>query len=534
MSSSMTAAEWISAGKTSLGLEFGSTRIKAVLISPDGRVLASGGHDWHDDLVDGVWTYSQKAILEGLTDCYLQMKKNVQETCGVKLTKIGSIGISAMMHGYLAFDDQMQLLTPFRTWRNTITGPAAEELTSIFQFNIPQRWSIAHLHQAILNGEDHVAKISHITTLAGMATYLLTGEKVLGIGDAAGMFPIDSVALDYDAGMLDKYDAHIAGKGYPWKIRDILPKVLPAGVKAGVLTAEGAKLLDPEGDLQPGSLVCPPEGDAGTGMVATNSISARTGNVSAGTSVFAMIVLEKALSRLHTEIDMVTTPTGLPVAMVHCNTCTSDLNAWASLFRDFAEHAGLKLSANDLYTMLFNSAMQGEKDGGNLVAFNYYSGEPITGTAAGVPLFTRRPDAPMSLGSFMRVQIYSALATLAIGMKILTQDEKVTIDKILGHGGLFKTKGVGQSILAAAIQSPVTVMETASEGGPWGMALLAQYAEDHAENETLDAWLNSRVFADMPASTLAPDPQDVQGFEEYLKRYCACLEAEKQATAALM
>ncbi len=533
MAQNMKAAEWISAGKTSMGLEFGSTRIKAVLIAPDGQVLASGGHDWHDDLVDGVWTYSMDAILDGLRDCYHELKKSVSSAYGVTLNKIGAIGISAMMHGYLAFDRDMNLLTPFRTWRNTITGPAAQELTELFQFNIPQRWSIAHLHQAILNGESHVAKIDHITTLAGLATWLLTGEKVLGIGDAAGMFPIDSEKLDYDAGMIAAYNAHIAGKGYPWTLEKILPKVLPAGVKAGVLTKDGALLLDPDGDLEAGSLVCPPEGDAGTGMVATNSVSARTGNVSAGTSVFAMVVLEKALSRLHTEIDMVTTPAGLPVAMVHCNTCTSDLNAWASLFRDFAEHAGLKLSTNDLYTMLFESAMQGEKDGGNLVAFNYYSGEPITGTEAGVPLFTRRPDAPMTLGSFMRVHIYSALATLAIGMKILTEEEHVSIDTILGHGGLFKTKGVGQSILAAAIHSPVTVMETASEGGPWGMALLAQYAAE-PEGKALDAWLNEKIFAGMSSSTLKPDPDDETGFETYLKHYCACLEAEKKATDALM
>ena len=524
----------LQSGETSLGLEFGSTRIKAVLITHDGSVIASGGHDWHDELSNGVWTYSMEAVHAGLQDCYLKMKADVFAKYGIKLQKIGSMGMSAMMHGYLAFDDQMNLLVPFRTWRNTITGPAAAELTSLFKFNIPQRWSIAHLHQAILNKEEHVQKIAFITTLAGYATYLLTGKKVIGVGDAAGMFPIDSNTLNYDERMLSLYSDHISACGYPWNIRDILPKVLLAGDQAGVLTAEGAHILDPEGDLQPGSLVCPPEGDAGTGMTATNAVAVRTGNVSAGTSVFAMIVLEKALSRLHTEIDMVTTPTGLPVAMVHCNTCTSDINAWASLFRDFAKSAGLELTNDQLYALLFKAALSGEKDGGHLTAFNYYSGEPITGTDAGVPLFTRRPDAPMTLSNFMRVQIYSALATLAIGMKILTEEEHVAIDKVLGHGGLFKTPVVGQSILAAAIHSPVTVLGTASEGGPWGMALLAAYMTTKSEGEALEDWLNNRIFSEMPSETLSPDPEDVAGFESYLSTYTACLDAEKAATNALM
>ena len=524
----------IEEGKTALGLEFGSTRIKAVLIAPDGTVLASGGHDWHDNLLDGVWTYSMNAVHEGLCDCYLKMKEDVKTQYGITLRRIGALGMSAMMHGYLAFDKDMNLLVPFRTWRNTITGPAAAELTDLFQFNIPQRWSIAHLHQAILNGEEHVQDIAFFTTLAGYATYLLTGEKVIGIGDAAGMFPIDSTTLTYDDHMLDLYSEHIARYGYPWSIRDILPKVLLAGEKAGTLTQQGALALDPSGDLLPGSLVCPPEGDAGTGMVATDSVAMRTGNVSAGTSVFAMVVLEKALSKLHTEIDMVTTPTGLPVAMVHCNTCTSDINAWASLFKDFAKAAGMEMSNDQLYTLLFQAALQGEKSGGQLTAYNYYSGEPITGTDAGVPLFTRRPDAPMTLSNFMRVQIYSALATLAIGMKILTRDEHVTIDKILGHGGLFKTPVTGQSILAAAIQSPVTVLGTASEGGPWGMALLAQYMVDKKDQETLESYLDSHIFSGMPSQTLQPSPEDILGFDTYLERYAACLDAEKAATRAMM
>ena len=521
-------------GKTSLGIEFGSTRIKAILIAPDGTVLASGAHEWHDDLEKGVWTYSQEKIHAGLTDSYLQLKQDVLARYGVTLENIGSIGISAMMHGYLAFDENMHLLTPFRTWRNTITEQAAEELTNLFQFNIPQRWSIAHLHQAILNGEDHVRQIRHITTLAGYVTYLLSGEKVLGIGDAAGMFPIDSSALTFDARMLKVYSEKIQPYAFPWTIDAILPRVLPAGEQAGVLTSEGAKLLDPSGDLKPGTPLCPPEGDAGTGMVATNSVAARTANVSAGTSVFAMVVLEHELSRLHTEIDMVTTPDGLPVAMVHCNTCTSDINAWAGLFADFAHRAGLTLSAGDLYTLLFESAKEGAVDGGNLVSYNYFSGEPVTGTSSGVPLMTRRPDAALDLPTFMRVQIYSALATLAIGMKTLTEEEKVSIDSVLGHGGLFKTPGVAQSILAAAIKTPVTVLETASEGGPWGMAILARYMLDKKDGEALDDWLNTHIFSDMPSTTLQPAPKEIEGFEAYLKQYLAVLDSERAAAKALM
>ena len=406
-------------GKAILGIEFGSTRIKAVLIDDKNEVIASGDHTWHDQLLDGVWNYSQEAILAGLADAYAHMKADAQARYGVTLTKLSAIGISAMMHGYLAFNDKMELLVPFRTWRNTITGPAAAALTELFQFNIPQRWSLAHLYQAILNGEDHVKDIRFLTTLAGYVHYLLCGRKVLGIGDAAGMMPIDSTIGDYDKGMQAKFDALVADKGYPWKLAQILPAVLKAGEDAGTLTAEGAKLLDPAGDLQPGALLCPPEGDAGTGMAATNSVAVRTGNISAGTSVFAMIVLEKALSRLHTEIDMVTTPTGAPVAMVHCNTCTSDVNAWVSLFADVLTSYGAKVDMNALYTMLFTKALEADKDAGGLVSYNYYSGEPITGTDDGVPMFTRLADAPITLANFMRNLLYSSMATLKIGMDIL-------------------------------------------------------------------------------------------------------------------
>lgn len=520
-------------GKTALGIEFGSTRIKAVLIGPDNKVLASGDHTWQDSLADGIWSYSYDAILAGLQDAYMNMKRDVKARYGVTLTKIGALGISAMMHGYLAFDQDMKLLVPFRTWRNTITAQAADELTKLFGFNIPQRWSIAHLYQAMLNNEAHVPSIAHINTLAGFVHYLLTGEKVLGTGDAAGVMPIDSEKGYYDQVMIDKFNALIAPKGYPYQLQDLLPAVKTAGEVAGTLTAEGAALLDAEGDLLPGTPVCPPEGDAGTGMVATNSVAVRTGNISAGTSVFAMIVLEKALKKLHTEIDMVTTPTGKPVAMVHCNSCTSDLNAWVKLLTEFSTAMGHPLNMNDVYITLFKKALEGDKDCGGLLSFNYYSGEPITETSDGVPMFTRLADAPISLANFMRTLLYSSMATLKIGMDILTEDEKVAIDSIIGHGGLFKTPVVGQSIMAAALNTPVTVMETAGEGGAWGIALLANYMQNKKPNQTLEAFLNEEVFVGMPATTIEPDADDVAGFRAYLQRYIACLPAEIACTKGM-
>ncbi len=523
----------IEAGRARLGVEFGSTRIKAVLTDPAGDPIAQGAHDWENQLVNNIWTYDMKDVWAGIQDCYAKMAADVKERYGVTLTKLEAIGISAMMHGYIPFDGDGNQLVPFRTWRNTITGPASEALTKLFNFNIPQRWSIAHLYQAILNGEPHVPQIRFLTTLEGYVHWMLTGEKVLGIGEGAGMFPIDSTTNNYDAKMVADFDALIADKGFPWKLEEILPKVLMAGDRAGELTEAGAKLLDVSGNLKPGVPLCPPEGDAGTGMVATNSVAARTGNVSAGTSVFAMIVLEKPLRQLHTEIDMVTTPTGKPVAMVHCNTCTSDLNAWVKLLGEAAALFGTAPDTNTLYTRLFEIALQGRKDCGSVTAFNYFSGEPITGTSDGVPLLTRRPDQPMTLADFMRAQIYASLATLGIGMKILTGEEQVGIDRVLGHGGLFKTPVVGQSILAAAINSPVTVMATAGEGGAWGIALLADYCARRRPGQTLEDWLDREVFADMASETLAPDPADVAGFEAYIRRFEAAVPAEKAACAAL-
>ncbi len=529
----MDIREAIRKGETWLGIEFGSTRIKAVLIGPDHQPIASGGHTWHDRLENGVWTYSLEAVHEGLRDCYRELKEDVRKQYGETLRTLGGMGLSAMMHGYLAFDAGMELLVPFRTWRNTITGPAAAQLTEAMQFNIPQRWSIAHLHQAVLNGEEHLSRLAFFTTLAGYAHWLLTGEKVLGVGDASGMFPIDSTTGDYDAGKLAVYEQLVADRGYPWTLSGILPKVLPAGAAAGSLTPEGARFLDPEGDLQPGIPFCPPEGDAGTGMTATNSVAERTGNVSAGTSIFAMIVLEKALSRLYPEIDMVTTPTGKPVAMVHCNTCTSDLNAWVGLLKETLGLFGAEVPTDELYTKLFQAALEGAPDCGSLTAFNYYSGEPVTGTDDGVPLFARRPDMPMTLPDFMRTQINAALATLAIGMETLTEKEQVGIDSVLGHGGLFKTPVVGQKLLAAAIKTPVTVMETAGEGGAWGIALLAAYAARKEPGEALEDYLNRHVFAGAKASTIAPDEADVKGFAAFIARCKAALPAEIAATKAL-
>ena len=519
--------EQIIAGEAILGIEFGSTRIKSVLIDRDHQVIASGSHEWENRYVDGIWTYTQEDILGGLQASYRDLKKDVSSRYGVKLQKLGALGLSAMMHGYLPFDQDMNLLAPFRTWRNTITGEAAEKLTQLFSFNMPQRWSLSHLYQAILNQEAHVKDIRFLTTLAGLAHYLLTGEKVLGVGDASGIMPIDPKTMDYDAKMVGAFDALIAGK-YPWKLKDILPRVLRAGENAGFLTAAGAKLLDPEGDLLPGCPVCPPEGDAGTGMTATNSVRARTGNVSAGTSIFSMIVLEKPMQKVYPEIDIVTTPTGLPVAMVHCNSCSSEINAWVSLFREFAKLMGLETDAGEVYTRLFLKALEGEKDCGGLVCFNYLAGEPVTGLEEGRPLLVRLPDARMNLANFMRTQICASMETLKAGMEILNQ-EHVAIDRVYGHGGLFKTEGVAQGLLAAAIHAPVTVMETAGEGGAWGIALLADYMAHRDQAQSLEDYLDEKVFHGMKQSTLAPNPEDEQGFDAYMKRFMDCIPAEKAA-----
>ena len=442
------------------------------------------------------------------------------------------MGFSAMMHGYLAFDKDGKLLVPFRTWRNTTTGSAAAELTKLLNFNMPQRWSVSHLHQAILNGEPHVKDIAYLTTLAGYVHWQLTGEKVLGVGDASGMFPIDGKAMDFDAEKVACYDAHIAHYGFPWKLKDILPKVLPAGAPAGCLTAEGAKLLDPTGTLQPGCPICPPEGDAGTGMTATNAVAVRTGNVSAGTSVFAMVVLEKPLSQVHEEIDIVTTPTGKPVAMVHCNNCTNEINAWAYVFRGFLEALGQKADMNAVYTAMFRTALDAEKDAGGLLLYNYLSGEPVTGLTEGRPLLVRSPEANLSFANFMRAQLYSALATLKVGMDILAE-EHVALDRMMGHGGYFKTPEVGQKIMAAAMDAPVSVMETAGEGGPWGMALLAAYGANRKDGQTLEDYLDQEIFAGQDSTTVLPDAADQKGFRAFMDRYTKGLAIERAAVENL-
>ena len=520
--------EQIQNGKAILGIEFGSTRIKSVLINSNHEVIASGSHEWENGYVDGIWTYSEEAILSGLQSSYADLKKDVFTRYQIKLTKIAGLGISAMMHGYLPFDSGMNLLVPFRTWRNTITGQAAEELTNLFSFNMPQRWSLSHLYQAILNDESHVKDITFLTTLAGWIHYLLTGEKVLGVGDASGMMPIDSDTCTYDASMVSAFDKLIADKKFPWKLADILPHVLVAGENAGYLTEKGAALLDPEGDLEPGCPLCPPEGDAGTGMAATNSVRARTGNVSAGTSIFSMIVLEKPMSKVYPEIDIVTTPAGKQVGMVHCNSCTSDINAWVSLFREFADLMGLKTDAGETFTKLFKKSLEADRDCGGLVNFNYLAGEPVTGLTEGRPMFLRLPDASMNLANFMRAQIYASMETLKYGMEIMNR-EKVAIDCVYGHGGLFKTEGVGQNYLAAAIHAPVTVMETAGEGGAWGIALLADYLVYKNADETLEDYLQNRVFAGMKQMTVAPDPADEEGFNRYMDRFVSCIPAQKEA-----
>jgi sugar (pentulose or hexulose) kinase len=523
----------IDRGQTSLGIELGSTRIKAVLIGDDHSPIASGDHAWENKLVDGVWTYSLEDVWNGLQSCYRSLCEDVQNKYGRTLTRVGSIGISAMMHGYLAFDSSDNLLVPFRTWRNTITEEAAAELTSLFDFNIPQRWSIAHLYQAVLNGEDHINDISHITTLAGYVHMMLTGEKVVGIGDASGIFPIDSEINDYNQDMISQFDRLESIKDLPWNLRDILPSVLMAGDDAGVLTPEGAKLLDSTGQLEAGIPLCPPEGDAGTGMTATNSIAAKTGNTSAGTSIFTMIVLEKELSGVYTEIDMVTTPTGRPVAMVHCNTCTSDLDAWVNLFSEAISAVGLTVTKSALYDALYNSALLADSDCGDLLSYNYLAGEPITGLDEGRPLFARMPESRFSLANFMRSLLYSAVSTLRIGMDILYNQEKVSVDMMLGHGGLFKTEIVGQRIMAAALNTPVTVMETAGEGGAWGMALLAAYMLRKEGNETLDDYLEQNVFSRAEGHTEYPVESDVKSFNRYLERYIKGLEIERSAIESM-
>lgn len=530
---SETAKKAIEAGRAVLGIEFGSTRIKAVLVDETHVPIAMGTHDWENRLENNIWTYSLEDIWNGLQGCYKSLAEDVQEKYGVKLTRLGALGFSGMMHGYMPFDGAGELLVPFRTWRNTMTEEACKKLVSVFDFNIPQRWSIAHLYQAIISEEPHVKSIAFITTLAGYIHWKLSGEKVLGVGEASGMFPIDSHICSYDEKMLEQFDRLTAPNGFSWKLREILPRVLKAGEAAGTLTEEGAKLLDPTGTLQAGVPMCPPEGDAGTGMTATNAVRVRTGNISAGTSIFSMVVTEKALSKVHEEIDMVTTPDGSPVAMVHCNNCTSDLNAWVGLFKQFADTFGMKTDMNELYGTLYREALKADTDCGGLISYNYFSGEPVTGLNEGRPLFVRTPDAKFTLANFMRSNLYSAMATLKIGNDILLKEEQVKVDSLTGHGGLFKTPVVGQQLMAAAMNAPVTVMDTASEGGAWGMAVLACYMTEKAEGEALADYLSDKIFAGQSGTTIEPRAEDVAGFDAYIEKYKSALAAERAAVESV-
>ena len=519
----------IEKGQAILGIEFGSTRIKAVLIDPEYKPIAQGSHTWENQLVNGLWTYSVESIWFGLQDCYADLRKNVLKQYEVEIENLAAIGISAMMHGYMPFDKHGDILVPFRTWRNTNTGKAAAELSDLFVFNVPLRWSISHLYQAILDGEPHVKDIDFLTTLAGFIHWQLTGKRVLGVGDASGMIPVDPETKTYNATMVEKFDKLIAGKGYPWKLLDILPQSLDAGQDAGVLTEAGARKLDITGHLKPGAPICPPEGDAGTGMVATNAVRPRTGNVSAGTSSFSMIVLEKDLKKPHEVIDIVTTPDGSPVAMVHCNNCTSDLNAWVNLFKEFEEIMGIPVDMGQLFTNLFNVALKGNPDCGGIMSYNYVSGEPVTGFADGRPLFVRSANDKFNLANFMRAIISGAIGVLKVGNDILFNEEQIKVDRITGHGGLFTTPGVGQRILGAALNSPISCMKTAGEGGPWGMAILASYLINNKKNQSLAEFLDDAVFAGDTGTSVAPTPEDVAGFNAYIENYKKCLPIEEAA-----
>ena len=519
--------------KMVLGIEFGSTRIKAILIDQNHEPIVSGSHEWENQYVNDFWTYSLDSIWGGLQDCYSKLADAYNQKFHGPLTAVSAIGFSAMMHGYLPFGKDGELLVPFRTWRNTNTGEVAEQLTELFQFNIPQRWSIAHLYQAILNGEPHVSRISYLTTLAGYVHWQLTGKKILGVGDASGMFPIDGKDQTYDQRMIELFNSKVAAQNYPWKLQEILPELVVAGTPSGFLSEEGARLLDPSGHLQAGIPLCPPEGDAGTGMVATNSVAEQTGNISAGTSIFAMIVLKNKISKVYPEIDIVSTPAGKPVAMVHSNNCTSDLNAWVDLFHEFSSTMGQRVSQPEIFERLFQKALEGDTDCGGLLSYNYFAGEPITRLEEGRPLFVRMPDSRFTLANFMRMHLYSAVATLRIGMDILFIDERVKIGQLLGHGGFFKTKTVGQSIMAAALNVPISVMETASEGGAWGIALLAAYMLDKGSGESLETYLSKRVFTATPSSTIFPDQESVRGFEIFMGRYKKGLIIEKTAVQSM-
>lgn len=525
------AKKTIEEGRAILGIELGSTRIKAVLTDADCRPIAQGSHQWENRLEEGLWTYSTDDIWNGMQHCYADLVADIHSRYGltVELRKVAAIGVSAMMHGYIAIDMEGELLVPFRTWRNTNTVEAAAELSELFNFNIPLRWSISHLYQAILNGEEHIGRISFLTTLAGYVHWKLTGRRVLGIGDASGMLPIDSATGQYSEAMTRMFDEVASRHGFDSPITSLLPEIMKAGQQAGKLTAQGAALLDVSGVLQPGIPFCPPEGDAGTGMVATNAVLPRTGNVSAGTSSFSMIVLEKELSRPYEEIDIVTTPTGEPVAMVHCNNCTSDLNSWIGLFKEYSLLTGQSIEPDRLYSLLYNHAMEGEADCGGLVAYNFVSGEPVVGLSDGCPMFLRGAADTFNLANFFRAQLYASLAVLKIGNDILFRQEDVRVDRLTAHGGLFRTKGVGQRILAAALNSPISVMDTAGEGGAWGIAILAAFMADNEENMTLGDYLEQKVFKSDRGVEIMPQPEDVKGFETFLRSYCRELPAQKMA-----
>ena len=512
-----------------LGIELGSTRIKGVLIDENHQVIASGSYAWENRLEDGVWTYKLEDAVAGVRACYKELRENVLKTYSQPLRRVAAIGISGMMHGYLVFDKAGKQLAPFRTWRNTITAPAAAELTQLFRFNIPQRWSIAHLYQAILNQETHVRDIDYIATLSGYIHYLLTGQRVTGIDEASGMFPYDDAAKDFDAERMAQFDRLVAPYGFPWKLKDILPKVLDAGIQAGTLTVEGAALLDESGTLEAGIPLCPPEGDAGTGMIATGAVLPRTGSISAGTSAFSLQVLERPLKNYYPEIDVVATPSGKTVAMAHTNTCTSEIDAWVNLVADAAKVMGWPVDKNELYPAMYRQALEGDADCSGIIAFNYFAGEPLTATETGRPMLVRLPESRLTIANLMRSQLYGAIATLKIGMDMLAKEENVESDRLLGHGGFFKTPGVGQQILADALNVPISTMETAGEGGPWGMALLASYMHRKAKGETMEDYLMNHVFRDAKSSCVQPNPAGVTGFQSYLQRYKACIPAQQAA-----
>ena len=538
----MTARQTIESGKAILGIEFGSTRIKAVLIDQENKPIAQGSHEWENQLVDGLWTYSTEAIWYGVEDCYADLRRNVKREYDCEIEQLASIGISAMMHGYMAFgpngkatrwapvSESEKILAPFRTWRNTNTGKAAAELSKLFNYNIPLRWSISHLYQAILNGEEHVKDITYLTTLAGYIHWRLTDKKVLGIGDASGMIPVDPNTKTYNAEMVRKFNELVAPYGFPWKLEDILPECLVAGQDAGVLTEHGAQRLDVSGHLKGGCPLCPPEGDAGTGMTATNSVKVRTGNVSAGTSSFSMIVLENDVTKPNEMIDIVTTPDGNLVAMVHCNNCTSDINAWVKLFKEYQELLGVKVDMNEVYAKLYNHALTGDVDCGGVISYNFISGEPVAGlTDGGRPLVMRSPNDRFNLANFMRANLYATIAVLKLGNDVLFKEENVKVNRITGHGGLFKTPGVGQKVLAAALNSPISVMETAGEGGAWGIALLAAYLVNNPDKLNLADYLEKVVFAGNTGIEIAPEPADVEGFNRYIETYKACIPVDQAA-----